>query len=78
MVQPLQADMVALKSRSTDGSNPPTGLTGPATLPNNGSNVLGKSPPQKRTRDEDEADSLDNLSSDEEDNVFTLSEVGSA
>ena len=76
-VQSLQANMVALKSGATGGSNPLTRSSAPATLPQNGSDVCGKSPPRKNARDDDEADSPDDLSSDEEDNVFTLSEVGS-
>lgn len=78
-VQTIQADMAALKSGATGGSNPPAGFSGLATLPQNGSDVRG-SPPRKRLRDEDEGESSDEAhsSSDEEDQVFTLSEAGSA
>ena len=77
-VKTLQSDMAELKSGSNGANNPPTetepnGLT---TLPQSGSEVRGKSPPRKRLRDEDNANSNDDESSDEDDHVFSLSEVG--
>ena len=48
-----------------------------ATLPQSGSKVHGKNPPHKRLRDEDDTNSNDDFeSSDEDDHVFSLSEVG--
>ena len=79
-VKTLQSDMVELKSGGNGANNPPTQTkpNGLATLLQSGSEVRGKSPPRKRLRDEDDADSNDDQSSDEDDHVFSLSEVGSA
>ena len=79
-VRTLQSDMAELKSGGNGANNLPiqTEPNGLATLPQSGSKVCGKSPPRKRWRDEDNADSNDNQSSDEDDHVFSLSEVGNA
>lgn len=79
-VKSLQSDMAELKSGGNEANNPLLEPTGSATLPQIGSEVRGKSPPRKRSRDEDDADSNDELaeSDDEDDHVFSLSEVGSA
>ena len=69
-----------LKSGGNGANNPPT-QTKPnslATLPQSGSKVRGKSPPLKRSRDEENADSNDDQSSDKDDHVFSLLEVGNA
>ena len=79
-VKSLQSDMAELKSGGNGANKPLTQneTSGSATLPQTGSEVLGKSPPHKRARDEDDADSHDEFeSSDEDDHVFSLSEVGS-
>ena len=73
--------MADLKSGGNGANKPLTQNepSGSATLPQTGSEVRGKSPPRKRARDEDDADSNDEFeSSDEDDHVFSLSEVGSA
>ena len=79
-VKTLQSDMAELKSGGNGANNPPTQTepNGLATLPQSGSEVRGQSPPRKRSRDEDDADSNDDQSSDEDDHVFSLSEVGNA
>ena len=79
-VKTLQSDMAELKSGGNGANNPPTQTepNGLATLPQSGSEVRGKSPPRKRSRDEDDADSNDDQSSDEDDHVFSLSEIGNA
>jgi len=52
--------------------------TQPVLLPQTSSNVRGKSLPHKRLKEDNDVDSNDDFaSSDEEDHVFTLSEVGS-
>lgn len=69
---------MAVHSGVTGGSNLLPRSTGLTTLPWNSSDVYGKSPDQKRTRDKDEADFLDDLYSNKEDNVVMFSEVRSA
>ena len=73
--------MAELKSGGNGTNKPLTQNepSGSATLPQTGSKVRGKTPPHKRARDKDDADSNDEFeSSDEDDHVFSLSEVGSA
>ena len=79
-VKTLQSDMAELKSGGNGAYNSPTQTkpNGLATLPQSSSEVHGKSPPRKRSRDKDDADSNDDQSSDEYDHVFSLSEVSNA
>jgi len=80
-VKSLQSDMAELKSGGIEANNLPT-QTDPAslaTLPQSGSEVRGKSLPRKKPREEDDADSNKEFeSSDEDDHVFSLSNVGNA
>ena len=80
-IKMLQPDMVEMKSRGNGANNPPTQTnpTGHAILPQSGSEECGKSPTRKRSRDKDDAYSNDNFESSDEDNhVFSLSEVSNA
>ena len=73
--------MAELKSGGSEANNPPTqtDLAGLITLPQSSSEVHGKSPPRKRPRDEDDADSNDEFEpGDKDDHVFSLSDVGNA
>jgi len=78
-VETLQSDVATLKSRATSGPSSQL-IWGTATLPETSSIVSGKDPPTKWARSEEREDSKkEPMSSDEEDdNVFTLSEAGSA
>ena len=71
-VKTLQSNMAELKSGGNGANNPPN-----SNSPKHGSKVRGKNPPHKRLRDEDDTNSNDDFeSSDEDDHVFSLSEVG--
>ena len=76
-VQTLQSDVADLKSGATGGSSTQLPV---ATLSQTDSAVHGKDLPVKRPRSEEGENSEEEplSSDDEDDNVFTLTEVGSA